>query len=182
MQRATLAIPGRDTTAYLLYRLLLPEAKVERFCRYEEIPKLLMKWSDYGLLIHETRSPECLKKAGLYEVCDLGKMWEDKTGLPLPLGCLVAKRELGKATLTKLSDSITASLDYGQRHPTQTYPYILEHSQEKDPQVVQSHIDLYINDETRKLSQNGQAAIQLLLQEAQKAKLLPDLTLSHIFY
>lgn len=179
IERGTLAIPGRDTTAYLLYRLLLPHAKVERFCRYNEIPKLLEKRADYGLVIHETRFN--LKEAGLHEVCDLGDLWEQKTGLPLPLGCLVAKRSLGKEVLKKLSEALVASYDYAKAHPGESVPYVLEHSEEKDPDVIQAHIDLYVNEETRNLSKQSLEAINLLLDEACKAKLLPKIDPTKIF-
>lgn len=170
LAKSTLAIPGRDTTAYLLYRLLVPHAKVERFCRYDEVPSLLRKWADYGLLIHETRFN--LEKEGLYEVCDLGKMWEEKTGLPLPLGCLVAKRNLGKQTLQTLTDNIIASYDYAKQNPEASHAYTVANSQEKEKDIIQSHIDLYVNSETRGLSDKGFKAVRTLLEEAHKAKLL----------
>ncbi len=179
LSKSTLAIPGRDTTAYLLYRLLLPHARVERFCRYDEIPKLLQKRADYGLIIHETRF--MLKEQGLYEVCDLGELWEQKTGLPLPLGCLVAKRNLGKETLNTLSQAICASYDYAKKHPSEVMNYVLEHSQEKNLDILRTHIDLYVNEETRNLSNKGLEAIQLLLSEGFKAKLLPNIDVNRIF-
>lgn len=179
LELATLAIPGRNTTAYLLYRLLLPHAKVERFCRYDEIPQLLKKRADFGLVIHETRFN--LEKAGLYEICDLGALWEQKTGLPLPLGCLVAKRSLGKETLKKLCDALTASYDYAKQNPKASEDYVLEHSQEKNLNIVRAHIDLYVTEETRHLSDKGFKAIQTLLEAGFKAKLLPKIDPTKIF-
>ncbi len=181
LRNGTIAIPGRDTTAYLLYRLLLPEAKVHKFCRFDGIPSLLTKWSDYGLMIHESRSQEAIQKAGLYEVCDLGALWMQKTGLALPLGCLVAKRSLGSETLTKLTESLTASLDHARQHPSLSQAYVLQHSQEKDPATIQAHIDLYVNEETRCLSAKGQEAILRLLEEAHRIGLLNDFVPSEIF-
>lgn len=179
MKLGTLAIPGRDTTAYLLYRLLLPHARVERFCRYNEVPQLLEKRADYGLVIHETRFN--LKELGLYEICDLGDLWEQKTGLPLPLGCLVAKRNLGKDVHKQLTDALIASYDYAKANPRESASYVLEHSEEKDPNVIQSHIDLFVNSETRTLSSQSLEAIQLLLEEASKAKLVPKIDPTKIF-
>jgi 1,4-dihydroxy-6-naphthoate synthase len=179
MELGTLAIPGRDTTAYLLYRLLLPHARVERFCRYNEIPQLMQKRADFGLVIHETRFN--LEKAGLYEVCDLGELWKQKTGLPLPLGCLVAKRNLGKETLKKLCEALVASYDYAKQNPSASAAYVMEHAEEKDPDIIQAHIDLYVNEETRNLSDKGLESIHMLLEEGFKAKLLPKIDPARIF-
>lgn len=177
---STLAIPGRDTTAYLLYRLLLPHARVERFCRYDEIPQLLKKWADFGLIIHETRFN--LKELGLYEICDLGELWEKKTGLPLPLGGIVARKNLGQQTLADLTQSLIASYDYAKANPDAAKDYMLEHCQEKDYEVLKSHVDLYVNDETRHLSDVGYRAIRLLMQEAQNAKLLPKFDINNLTF
>jgi len=175
---STIAIPGRDTTAYLLYRLLLPHARVERFCRYDEVPPLLKKWADFGLLIHETRFN--LEERGLYEICDLGQMWEQKTGLPLPLGGIVAKRNLGRENIKILTEALVASYDYSKQHPEAAYDYIQEHSQEKDPEVIKAHIDQYVNQDTRQLSDQSLKAIKVLLNEAQEAKLMPKFDLNQL--
>lgn len=172
LPNGTLAIPGQDTTAYLLYRLLTPHAKIERFCRYDEVPKNLRNGAEFGLIIHETRFN--LEKLGLHEVCDLGKLWEKETKLPLPLGGLVSKRSLGKETIQGLSTALIASYDYAKENPEASRDYILENSIEKDPEIIQSHIDLYVNEETRTLSKKGMLAIKTLLEEGAKEKLLPE--------
>lgn len=171
LKNGTLGIPGRNTTAYLLYRLLLPAAKYENFCLYHElVHKLQTRNLDFALVIHETRFN--LEKEGLYEVCDLGQVWQEQTGLPLPLGCLVAKRSLGERVIAQIHEALIQSLDYAYAHPNAGNAYILEHSQEKDPAIVHAHIALYVNEETRKLSEKGMEAIRYLLRAGQELKLL----------
>jgi 1,4-dihydroxy-6-naphthoate synthase len=157
-----LVIPGRHTTAYQLYKRLCPEAREEMFAIYHEIPHYLQTGkADMGLIIHETRFT--LKKLGLYEVCDLGALWETKTSLPLPLGGLMGKKSLGLSTLASITKALQASLRYAWDHPHEGMEFILEKAQEKDPKVVQSHIDLYVNETTLELSKQAKQAIHMFL-------------------
>ncbi len=167
-----IAIPGIDTTAHLLFNVLIEPAAEKIFCRYDEVTELVRSGIvDCGLIIHETRFT--FERDGFVEIADLGAIWEQRYALPLPLGGIVAKRSLGQETLTSLNTYLQASLRYARQHPHASMSYILEHSMEKDPQVVQQHIDLYVNDETANLSAKGQAAIDTLFRLGQERHLLP---------
>lgn len=157
-----IAIPGKDTTAYRLYKLLTPKARREVFCLYHEIPALIRSGQvDCGLIIHETRFT--LSKERLIEICDLGLMWERDTHLPLPLGGLVAKRSLGSDTLSQIISCLQSSLRYARQNQEASRAYILQHSREKDWDVARAHIDLYVNEDTEQISSRGREAIALLL-------------------
>ncbi|MBI2602982.1 MAG: 1,4-dihydroxy-6-naphthoate synthase [Deltaproteobacteria bacterium] len=161
LQDKTIAIPGQGTTAYLLYKLLTPGAGREVFCLYHEIPSLINSGTvDCGLIIHETRFT--LDQNKLVEICDLGPMWEEHTKLPIPLGGLVAKRSLGSKTIEKVVSCLQSSLRFAWKNPAASRSYILQHSQEKNWDVVRSHIDLYVNKETESLSLKARNAIELL--------------------
>lgn len=157
----TIAIPGRNTTAYALYKALCPQAKNEFFCLYHEIPELIRKKKvDCGLIIHETRF--VLDKLQLINIVDLGELWESKTKLPLPLGGVVAKRSLGKEKINKITDCIRKSLNYAWSNPLASQKYILTHSQDKNPKVIKSHVDLYVNKDSLNISKAGIKAINKL--------------------
>lgn len=158
----SIAIPGKDTTAYSLYQMLCPSAKREHFCLYHEIAGLIQDQKvDCGLIIHETRF--VLKELGLVEICDLGQLWETRMQLPLPLGGLVAKKSLGEAKIQALTQAIQASIAFAWRNPELSIPYILEHSAEKKLDVVRSHIELYVNSESFSLSSEGKKAVDIFL-------------------
>lgn len=173
LKYGSLGIPGPNTTAYLLYRLMMPAAKKEEFYLYHElVHKLQTREIDFALVIHETRFT--LEKEGLYEVCDLGQVWHAQTDLPLPLGCLVAKRSLGEPVIAQIDEALAQSLAYAYAHPQVSDAYILENSQEKDPAIVHAHINLYVNEETCRLSDKGMEAIRYLLRAGHELNLLPQ--------
>jgi 1,4-dihydroxy-6-naphthoate synthase len=168
-----IAIPGQNTTAHLLLQLLCPTPKEKIFCLYNEINPLLNQNSvDCGLIIHESRFT--FAQQGFHEIADLGMLWEQTYRCPIPLGCIAAKRDLGEPLLTAISKSIQQSLSYAWKHPMDSREYILQHSNEKDPKVIQDHIRLYVNEETSSLSSNGIKAINTLFHEARGLKLIPS--------
>lgn len=171
-----IAIPGKDTTAYLLLCILLGTPLEPVFCTYDEVVPLLQDGTvDCGLIIHETRFT--YESLGFACVTDLGADWEREYGVAIPLGGIVAKRELGSALHGELTTAMRTSLSYAQQNPDAIAEYIARYSQEKDPQVIQSHIDLYVNAETERLSETGIAAVDTLLREARSRDLLPQSSL-----
>lgn len=157
------ALPGEDTTAHLLFEHLCPNPKEKIFCSYDQImDKVIHKEVDLGVIIHESRFSFASK--GLKEVADLGELWEKKTHLPIPLGVLVAKRSLGNELLQKITRTLQHSLDLARKNSQILHPYITEHSQEKDPVIIQKHIDLYVTEETKQLSTCGMKSIATLLR------------------
>lgn len=162
LRGASIAVPGRSTTAFKLMRALCPQPSQVVEVTYDQVPELVKERRvDFGLIIHETRFQ--LRKLGLIEVCDLGLSWQEKTGCSLPLGGIVAKRSLGNAKIGEITRALQDSLIWGWRNPQETLPYILKNAIEKDVKTVGHHIDLYVNDETWNLSHKGIQSIYALM-------------------
>ncbi len=161
-------VPGLDTTAYLLLRTLLPEPLDIGVCAYHEITeKLMQDEADCGLIIHETRF--CFDKAGFVEICDLGNLFTQNFGYPVPLGVVVAKKEAYKEAARALKESIQYAFD----HPESSQKYVRRMSQEKDDAIIQQHIDTYVNQDTLQISEESMRAIHTLFQLGVDQKLLP---------
>jgi len=168
----TIAVPGERTTAYLLLRLwgagLGFDVEVMPF---EQImPAVRDGRVDAGLVIHESRFT--YPAFGLVELQDLGAWWERETGLPIPLGAIVARRRLD---LDAVTTAVRASVEHAWANPAASAAWVAEHSQEMDAGVCQAHIDLYVNDFTRDLGEEGLAAADALLRHAADAGLVPEL-------
>jgi 1,4-dihydroxy-6-naphthoate synthase len=168
---ARIAIPGRMTTAYLLLRLALghePDVEVMRFDRIVEA--VAGGVVDAGLIIHESRFT--YRTAGLVSLCDLGEWWECKTGLPIPLGAILARRDLGAQRARTFDAIIRESLAFARAHPDVVAPYVREHAFEMDEAVMRAHIDLYVNGYTEDVGDDGLAAIRELFARAASAGIL----------
>jgi 1,4-dihydroxy-6-naphthoate synthase len=169
----TIAIPGARTTANLLMSIFVPECKAKVEMLFSDIEEAVLSGRcDAGLIIHENRFT--YQKKGLFKVADLGELWEQKMGLPIPLGCIAVKRSLSEEEKKHIDDLIRHSVEYAFQNPTASKEYIAHHAQEMDPSVQQQHIDLYVNDFSVTLGVNGKNAIQTLFDEGKKSGLLPD--------
>jgi 1,4-dihydroxy-6-naphthoate synthase len=175
------AVPSERSTAYLLFRLWAAQnvpggvGEIVVMPFHEIMPAVRDGQIDAGLVIHEARFT--YSNYGLSMLVDLGSWWEADTGLPIPLGAIIARRTLD---LTAISAWIRASVEYGWEHPEDSVPYILEHAQEMDPTVAQSHIDLYVNEFTANLGDNGYEAVTTLLQRAMQEGLVPQMDLASL--
>lgn len=172
-------VPSERSTAYLLFRLWAAQqmpggvGEIVVMPFHEIMPAVRDGLIDAGLVIHEARFT--YPNYGLHMVADLGSWWEADTGLPIPLGAIIARRELdGEA----ISGWIRASLDYAWSNPEAGMDYIMQHAQELSPQVAQSHIDLYVNSFSRDLGDSGYGAIEALLGRASAQGLVPQFDLS----
>lgn len=169
----TIAIPGVRTTANLMMSIFVPECKVKVEMLFSDIEEAVLSGRcDAGLIIHENRFT--YQQKGLFKVADLGELWEQKTGLPIPLGCIAVKRSLSEEEKKHIDDLIRNSVQYAFQNPTASKDYIAHHAQEMDPAVQQQHIDLYVNDFSVTLGVDGKNAIQTLFNEGKKSGLLPD--------
>ncbi len=165
-------VPGIHTTATLLLRILFPQVEELVVMRYDEImPAVASGREKVGLIIHEGRFT--YPSYGLRCLADLGEGWEKETGLPIPLGGIVAKRSLGPETIETIQQAILESIKYTRNHPKEAWPYIKEHAQEMDDQVIQSHIDLYVNEYTYRLGDEGRKAVMRLLEMARDLAIIP---------
>ncbi|MFD9633494.1 1,4-dihydroxy-6-naphthoate synthase [Streptomyces violascens] len=175
----TVAVPSEKSTAYLLFRLwaadVVPggvgEVVVMPF--HEIMPAVRDGKVDAGLVIHEARFT--YQNYGLHCLADMGQHWESTTGLPIPLGAIIAKRSLGEDTLRLLAESARASVRLAWDDPEASRPYVLEHAQEMDPAVADRHIGLYVNEFTADLGEDGYAAVRGLLTRAAAEGLVPPL-------
>ncbi|MFD8979386.1 1,4-dihydroxy-6-naphthoate synthase [Streptomyces sp. NPDC059564] len=173
----TVAVPSERSTAYMLFRLwaadVLPagvgEVVVLPF--HEIMPAVRDGRVDAGLVIHEARFT--YQDYGLHCLADMGEHWESTTGLPIPLGAIIAKRSLGADTLRALADSARASVRMAWEDPEASRPYVRAHAQELDPAVADQHIGLYVNEFTADLGDAGYAAVRGLLTRAAAEGLVP---------
>jgi 1,4-dihydroxy-6-naphthoate synthase len=170
-----IAVPGQYTTALLLLRLLDPRLDNFIVMPFNEImDAVLTGQADAGLIIHESRFT--YQQTGLHKLVDLGEWWESETGLPIPLGGIVAKRSLGVETIAVIERALGAGVAYARSHPSEAAGYIREHSQEMSDEVCAAHIGLYVNDFSRELGEEGERAIAELLRRAEKSGIIPRST------
>ncbi|MEV4874167.1 1,4-dihydroxy-6-naphthoate synthase [Streptomyces syringium] len=175
----TVAVPSERSTAYLLFRLWaatevpggVGEVVVLPF--HEIMPAVRDGKVDAGLVIHEARFT--YQDYGLVCLADMGEHWESTTGLPIPLGAIIAKRSLGAARLRELAEAARTSVRMAWDDPLASRPYVLEHAQEMDPAVADQHIGLYVNEFTAGLGEAGYAAVRGLLTRAAAEGLVPPL-------
>jgi 1,4-dihydroxy-6-naphthoate synthase len=177
------AVPSERSTAYLLFRLWVAQnvpggvGEIVIMPFHEIMPAVRDGLIDAGLVIHEARFT--YQNFGLNMLTDLGAWWESDTGLPIPLGAIVARKSMD---LAAISGWIRASVEYAWAHPEASQAYVLEHSQEMAPEVVQAHIDLYVNEFSADLGESGFAAIHTLLTRAAQEKLIPMMDLSSLLW
>ncbi|TSK06782.1 MAG: 1,4-dihydroxy-6-naphthoate synthase [Geobacter sp.] len=167
-----IALPGQYTTAALLLRLFNPSLADFVYLPFHEIMGAVADGSvAAGVIIHESRFT--YQGYGLKKVLDLGEWWERETGHPIPLGGIAAKRSLGREALLSLERGLARSVEYAFAHPGEARPYIRAHSQEMSDEVCDAHISLYVNDFSRGLGPEGEDAVQLLLNRAAEAGIIP---------
>lgn len=156
-----IVLPGRNTTANLLFTYAYPEAHNKSHRIFSAIEEAVIRGeADLGVIIHENRFT--YQERGLHRVKDLGAHWEEKTNCPVPLGCIAIKRSLGIEIATTVNRSIQQSLQFARDHLPQLSEYVRSHAQEMNPSVMQQHIDLYVNEHTMQLSEADIQAIEIL--------------------
>ncbi|MCX5211286.1 1,4-dihydroxy-6-naphthoate synthase [Kitasatospora sp. NBC_00240] len=175
----SVAVPSERSTAYLLFRLWAARAvpgglgEVVVLPFDEIMPAVRDGRVDAGLVIHEARFT--YQGYGLRKLADMGEAWEQETGLPIPLGAIVARRSLGAQRLREISETVRASVRQAWADPSASRGYVLAHSQEMDPAVADQHIGLYVNEFTADLGEEGYAAVRGLLTRAAAEGLVPPL-------
>ncbi len=168
----TVAVPSERSTAFLLFRLWASGQRPKRIdvVPFASIMPAVRDGSyDAGLVIHEARFT--YPSYGLTALVDLGAWWESDTGLPIPLGAILAARDLDAAALTRV---VRASVEHAWAHPSSSAAYVAEHADEMSPEVQRQHIELYVNEFTRDLGDEGYAAASALLDRAFAAGLTPS--------
>jgi len=158
----TVAIPGENTTAHMLFSYAFPAAKNKKFVLFNEIESAVLKGEvDAGVIIHENRFT--YQQKGLKKLLDLGEYWEQQTHVPIPLGGIIGKRSLPIEVLKAIDELIQQSLRYAFEHKNSLPEYVKLHAQEMDESVMHQHIDLYVNNYSLALNDDGKAAVNTLL-------------------
>ncbi len=167
MAGCRIAIPGQWTTAHLLFRLWAPDARQRIFMPYHQIFDAIRSGqADCGVIIHESRFT--FEQAGFIKVVDLGSFWEQRTRLPIPLGCIAVHNRIPQPVVPQLESQIRESITMAQADPAATLPYIRNHAQEMTRSVLNAHIETFVNAFSLNLGPEGRAAVDALEQSARK--------------
>ena len=159
----TVASPGLNTTANALLRRYFPEIREVRQMLFSDIAEAVERGDvDAGVLIHEGRF--VYERRNLELVADLGKLWENETNLPLPLGAIIVKREIAENIISKFDKLLSKSVRYAFDHPLLSRDFVKEHAQELEDEVIEKHISLFVNDYTISLCEEGRQAVEKLLE------------------
>jgi len=170
----TVASPGEWTTAALALRLWAPGAKT-RTMPFDRIQDAVKGGSvRAGLLIHEGQLT--YGDEGLSAVVDLGRWWKDETGLPLPLGGNVVRKDLGPDRIGRISRALSRSIEYGLAHRDDALDHALRYARGLDREKADRFVGMYVNSWTRGYGDAGRRAVQLLLDRAHAAGLTPRVT------
>lgn len=163
---AEILAPGEFTTANFLLDFYLKRAARKRYLPFDALyEELLSRAGAQGVVIHEKRFT--YERDGLSLVQDLGEHWELETGYAIPLGALVARREL--ETPERLEDLVRRSLQWSYAHYARAFALCREYAQDLDPEVVQAHIDLYVNEYSMDLGAEGHAAMAFFLEQQRRS-------------
>ncbi len=159
------AVPGKLTTANLLFNVWKPGIANTIYLPYDEIvPALVANKVSAGVIIHESRFT--FAEHGLVCLADLGAWWEDQTNLPIPLGGIVARKNLGPSVANALCKLIRDSIDFSRKNPDTVSDYISDHAQEISPEVQNQHIDMFVNEFSLSLGSKGRDAVERLTSMA----------------
>lgn len=172
LEHSKIAIPGKYTTANFLFSLAYPNIKQKEELIFSAIEGAILKNEvEAGVIIHENRFT--YQDKGLVKLLDLGEFWEANYHMPIPLGGIAIKRNLPLDIQMKINRIMRRSVAYAFEHPEETMPYVSQYAQEMDKNVMQQHIDLYVNKWTLDLGNEGRKAIQTLFAVALEHQIIP---------
>ncbi len=172
MEACRIVLPGRWTTAHLLFRFWAPRADNRLFVPYDRIFETLQAGrADCGVIIHESRFT--FQKKGFVAVADLGAWWEDQSGLPIPLGCIAAHKRIGADLAAQMDQAIQKSIQAAQADPAAALPYIRTHAQEMTADVLDAHISTFVNAFSLDLGDQGRSAVAALESAGRETGILP---------
>jgi len=175
-----IAIPGKNTTANLLFSIAYPEFTNKTFLIFSDIEKAINNGDvDAGVIIHENRFTYA--ERGFEKITDLGAYWEEKTKFPIPLGAITIKSSYSQKVKNDINTLIHNSIEFAFNNPEESIPYIKQHAQELSEEVVKKHISLFVNDFSLDIGKVGKEAIQTLFSKATEANVIPQLHTNSIF-
>ena len=165
------AVPGELTTANLLMRLWAPQIRFPIFTSYDRVMDMVAGGqADMGVVIHEGRFTYA--RASLVKLADLGRWWHTRTGLPIPLGGIAARRSLGAETIERLEEMLGQAIRNSMANPEGTYDYVRRNAREMDRAVLQEHIKTFVNEYSLDIGADGHAAIRRLGELARDAGII----------
>jgi 5,8-dihydroxy-2-naphthoate synthase len=168
-----IAIPGEMTTAFMLLRLAMNKRPQTLALRFDRIVQAVAGGiADAGLIIHESRFT--YQDEGLVKVIDLGDWWESQTGMPIPLGAILVRRDLDDGRAADVNDAIVRSLRFARDNDSTVMKYVREHATEMQEEVMRKHIDLYVNEFSEDVGEQGIAAVNELFTRAHAAGIIPE--------
>lgn len=171
LKKLKIAVPGTMTTAFLTLRLLLGEFSYDVLPFDEIIAAVAAGKYDAGLIIHEGQLT--FQNQGLHLIVDLGVWWQEKTGLPLPLGGNVVRRDLGRELMSRISEYLKQSIRYALDHRQEALQYALKYARDMDVALADKFVGMYVNDWTLDYGPRGREAVRRLLSEAYAARIIP---------
>jgi 1,4-dihydroxy-6-naphthoate synthase len=172
LKQGRIAVPGTLTTAFLALRLLLPDGFTYEVIPFDQILEAVAAGRfDAGLIIHEGQLT--FQNQGLHLIVDLGAWWHERTGLPLPLGGNVVRRDLGPETMRLISRLLKESIRYALDHRLDALNYALQYARDMDKALADQFVGMYVNDWTLDYGPRGREAVRRLLQEAHRAGVIP---------
>jgi 1,4-dihydroxy-6-naphthoate synthase len=173
-----IAIPGKYTTANLLLSIAYPHLQQKREYLFSDIEEVILSGEvDAGVIIHENRFT--YQSKGLKKIVDLGEYWDQLTGLAIPLGGIIIKRSLPDETKSKVNRVLRRSVEYALQNPNDSIPFVRQHAQAMDEEVMRNHIQLYVNDFSVDLGAKGKEAITMLYDKSIERSLFPPLQPSY---
>jgi len=174
ISKIKIAIPGKYTTANFLFSIAFPEATNKTEMLFSEIESAIVNGTvDAGVIIHENRFT--YEQKGLKKIIDLGEYWEEKTGMPVPLGGIAVKRSLPEKTKYKIDRMIKESVEFAFANPRSGYDFIKANAQEMSEEVMYKHIGLYVNKFSINLGEEGRKAVQRMYEFAQEKKIIQEM-------
>jgi 1,4-dihydroxy-6-naphthoate synthase len=170
----TIAIPGERTTAYLALRMCLNDLEyVPVVMPFDKIPDAVASGEvDAGLIIHEAQLT--YERMGLHKIIDLAEWWGRQTGLPLPLGGNVIRRDLGAGPMHEIAALLKESIQYGLDHRKEAVQYSMQFGRGLDIALTDKFVGMYVNKWTLDYGDKGREAVRRLLAEAHKGGFTPD--------
>lgn len=167
-----IAIPGKMTTANFLLSLAYPSAQNKVETLFSDIEDAVLRGDAVaGLIIHENRFT--YQQKGLVKLIDLGEYWETTTGLPIPLGGIVVRRDLPVDVQQKVNRVMRRSVEYAFDHPAEVMPFVRAHAQAMEDAVMRAHIDLYVTKFTADLGPEGRKAVEAMFEMAREKNIMP---------
>ena len=174
INKSSICIPGKFTTANLLFSLKYPNAANKAYILFSDIEEQVLNSTfDAGVIIHENRFT--YEQKGLKKIIDLGEYWEDTYKVPIPLGGIAIKRSIDRELQLAVERIIKRSVEFAFANPDSSKAFVAEHSQEMSEAVCQQHIELYVNKYSLELGFEGEYAVNTLYKVAQEHKIIPDL-------